>query len=99
MLADDVVGYGDGGGKAPSIPKPVYGKEKVARILVGSRRSLITEIRLAEINGQPGAVLLGHDGRPAVVVSLDIADDRIQTIHAVSNPDKLQHLEHYLFTD
>src|SRR5918999_2970186 len=24
MLADDVVAYGDGGGKAPSLPKPVY---------------------------------------------------------------------------
>lgn len=99
MLADDVVGYGDGGGKAPAFPKPVYGKENVARIFSRARRILITEIRQAEVNGQPGAVLFGPDGRPAVVLSLVIADDQVQSIHAVSNPDKLQHLERYLQTD
>jgi RNA polymerase sigma-70 factor (ECF subfamily) len=99
LLADDVVGYGDGGGKAPAFPKPVYGKEKVARIFSRGRRILITEIRRAEVNGQPGAVLFGPNGRPAVVLSLVIADDQVQSIHAVSNPDKLQHLERYLLTD
>lgn len=47
----------------------------------------------AEINGQPGAVLfLDHDGRVAFIVTLDIADDLVQTVRAVSNPDKLRHL-------
>lgn len=34
----------------------------------------------------------GADGRPADVVSLDIADDLVQTLRAVANPDKLRHL-------
>jgi RNA polymerase sigma-70 factor (ECF subfamily) len=95
MLAEDVVGYGDGGGKGPAVPKPVHGRDKIVR-LFGSRRfaiDTVAELRLAEINGQPGAVMYGQDGRPLVVVSLDIADDRVQAVRAVSNPDKLQHLE------
>src|ERR687892_985562 len=95
MLAEDVVGYGDGGGKGPAVPKPVHGRDKIVR-LFGSRRfaiDTVAELRLAEINGQPGAVLFGQDGRPLVVVSLDIADGRVQTVRAVSNPDKLRHLE------
>ena len=95
MLAEDVVGYGDGGGKGPAVPKPVHGRDKIVR-LFGSRRfaiDTVAELRLAEINGQPGAVMYGQDGRPLVVVSLDIADGRVQAVRAVSNPDKLQHLE------
>ena len=95
MLAEDVVGYGDGGGKGPAVPKPVHGRDKIVR-LFGSRRfaiDTVAELRLAEINGQPGAVMYGQDGRPLVVVSLDIADGRVQVVRAVSNPDKLQHLE------
>ena len=95
MLAEDVVGYGDGGGKGPAVPKPVHGRDKIVR-LFGSRRfaiDTVAELRLAEINGQPGAVMYGQDGRPLVVVSLDIADDRVQVVRAISNPDKLRHLE------
>jgi len=50
-------------------------------------------MRLAEVNGQPGAVFLGHDGRLVLVVSLDIAEGLVQTIRAISNPDKLHHLD------
>jgi RNA polymerase sigma-70 factor (ECF subfamily) len=49
-------------------------------------------MRLAEINGQPGALFFDPDGVPVVAVSLDIADDLVQTLHAVSNPEKLEHL-------
>src|ERR687895_89697 len=95
MLAEDAVGYGDGGGKGPAVPKPIHGRYKIVR-LFGSRRFAIDTVaglRLAEINGQPGAVMYGRDGRPLVVVSLDIADDQVQVVRAVSNPDKLRHLE------
>src|SRR4051812_40208917 len=34
-LAADVTVYGDGGGKAPSLPMPLVGAERVARALVG----------------------------------------------------------------
>jgi RNA polymerase sigma-70 factor (ECF subfamily) len=35
---------------------------------------------------------LDHDGRVVLVVSLDIADGQVQTIRAITNPDKLRHL-------
>jgi RNA polymerase sigma-70 factor, ECF subfamily len=96
LLAADVVAYGDGGGKAPAIPHPVYGRDRVARALGGGARFAarlgVSAMRLAVINGQPGALFLNHQGRPVLAVSLDIADDLVQTIRAVGNPEKLAHL-------
>jgi RNA polymerase sigma-70 factor, ECF subfamily len=97
LLAADVVAYGDGGGKAPAFPRPVYGREKVVRLLGNIRKTGarlgVTSIHPSEVNGQPGALLLDSEGRLLVVVSLDIADGVVQTVRAVSNPDKLQHLD------
>ena len=96
MLAADAVAYGDGGGKAPAFPRPVHGGDKVARLLLGAAsgadRLGVVELRPVEINGQPGALLFDRDDRPVVAIALDIADDRVQTIRAVSNPEKLHHL-------
>src|SRR5437762_6335806 len=36
LLAADVVVYGDGGGKAPSWTEPIYGRERVAKLMVGT---------------------------------------------------------------
>jgi RNA polymerase sigma-70 factor (ECF subfamily) len=96
MLAADVVAYADGGGKATAFPRPVYGRDKVLRVLRGPSargdRLSVSGMRLAEINGQPGALFLDPDGVPVVAVSLDIADGQVQALHAVSNPEKLEHL-------
>jgi RNA polymerase sigma-70 factor (ECF subfamily) len=96
MLAADVVAYADGGGKATAFPRPVHGRDKILRLLQGpgarGERLSVTGIRPAEINGQPGAILLGPDGVPVAAVSLDIADGQVQTLHFVSNPEKLEHL-------
>ena len=49
-------------------------------------------MRLAEINGEPGAVFLDADGEAKVAaVSLDVVDDQVQTLHAVSNPESSLH--------
>lgn len=37
-------------------------------------------------------MFLDAEGLPVVAVSLDIADGQVQTLHAVSNPEKLRHL-------
>jgi RNA polymerase sigma-70 factor (ECF subfamily) len=96
MLAADVVAYADGGGKATAFPRPVHGRDKILRLLQGpaasGARLSVTAIRPAEINGQPGAILLDQDGLPVAAVSLDIADGQVQTMHFVSNPEKLEHL-------
>jgi RNA polymerase sigma-70 factor, ECF subfamily len=95
MLAADVVAYGDGGGKAPSWPKPIYGCERVAKLIAGmmkqSRNFGLTH-RAAHINGQPGVMFLDDEDRIAAVMSVDVADGLVQTIRGVTNPDKLEHL-------
>jgi RNA polymerase sigma-70 factor (ECF subfamily) len=96
LLAADVVAYGDGGGKGPAFLRPVFGRDRVARLLAGFRARAeqlgVTSLQPAAINGQPGAVFFDPEGHPIAVVSLDIADDQVQAIRAVSNPDKLSHL-------
>jgi RNA polymerase sigma-70 factor (ECF subfamily) len=96
MLAADVVAYADGGGKGLAFPRPIYGREKVARVLSGpvgrGERLRIGGMRRAEINGQPGAIFFDPEGVPVVAVSVDVAEGQVQTLHAVSNPDKLAHL-------
>jgi RNA polymerase sigma-70 factor (ECF subfamily) len=49
-------------------------------------------IRLAWINGQPGAVAYDAQGRVISVVELDVADGVVHAIRAVVNPDKLGHI-------
>ena len=49
-------------------------------------------MRFVEVNGQPGALFVDIRGDVVAAVSLDIADGQVQTLHAVSNPEKLEHL-------
>jgi RNA polymerase sigma-70 factor, ECF subfamily len=97
LLAPDVVFYGDGGGKVRgAIPRPVYGRDRVTRLLLGFARirdDLALGVRLARVNGQPGAVFFAPDGSPYSVLSLDVADGAIVAIRSVVNPEKLRHIE------
>jgi RNA polymerase sigma-70 factor (TIGR02957 family) len=95
MLAPDVVLYGDGGGKTQVIRKPLVGRQGVTRLLVGLlRRGRIigASLRLAWVNGQPGAVMYDAEERVVCVVELEIADGVVQAIRSVVNPDKLGHV-------
>ena len=95
MLAADVVVYGDGGGKAPSWPKPIFGRERVAKLIAGTlaqARDVGVTFRAAHVNGQPGVMFLDDEGRIGAVMSVDVADGLVQTIRGITNPDKLAHL-------
>jgi ketosteroid isomerase-like protein len=95
MLAPDVVVQGDGGGKAQVARKPLAGRQRVMRQLVGlfrRGRVLGVSLRLAWVNGQPGAVVYDAEGRVLSVFALDVADGVVQAIRAVVNPDKLGHI-------
>jgi RNA polymerase sigma-70 factor (ECF subfamily) len=50
------------------------------------------QLRPAEINGQPEAITTDGEGRLVSVISLEIAEGRVQTIRGILNPDKLRHL-------
>jgi RNA polymerase sigma-70 factor (ECF subfamily) len=96
LLAHDVVFRGDGGGKVPAAARPIHGRAKVARALGAGLRTLTRlggfTMRREEINGQPGALFLDHEGRLISVTILDIADGQVQGVSAIVNPDKLRHL-------
>ena len=96
LLSADVVVYADGGGRAPAFPRPVHGRERAARVLLGGtaqgRKLGVVGLHVTTINGQPGAVFSDREGRTLGVITVDVADDQVQTIRAVTNPEKLRHL-------
>jgi len=98
LLAEDVVLYGDGGGQgAGGFRHALHGKATIGKLigpLLERTKQRGWTMHPAEVNGQPGCVWVDEAGDPMVVVSLDIAEDKIQTIRSVANPDKLRHLQH-----
>ncbi|WP_214404745.1 RNA polymerase sigma-70 factor [Pseudonocardia lacus] len=94
LLAADVQTLADGGGKGPALARPVVGAAKVSRLIAAFAPLLrgMAELEPCEVNHQPGAILRYRDGKVIAVVSVDVLDGRIQTIRAVINPDKLEHL-------
>ncbi|MDG4862215.1 RNA polymerase sigma factor SigJ [Streptomyces sp. T-3] len=96
MLAPDVTMWSDGGGKVRSGQlRPVQGREKVARLLVGyaARTTEELDIRYRHVNGDASAVVFA-EGSPYAVMVMDMTPegDQVQGIYTVLNPDKLSHL-------
>lgn len=97
ILAPEVTLWGDRGGKghAAKGPRPLHGRDKVARLLAaiapGSGKGL--DIAYRSVNGDPSAVLFAGD-TPYAVLVLDLTPDGDQVcgIYAVTNPDKLSHV-------
>jgi RNA polymerase sigma-70 factor, ECF subfamily len=86
---------GDGGGKARAIPAPMVGAERIARAFVAFARiagEWDARIEPVWVNGQPGFRSTAPDGRLINVLSVDVADGRVQRVLGVLNPDKLGHL-------
>jgi RNA polymerase sigma-70 factor (ECF subfamily) len=97
MLTEDVALHADGGGKVPAVARPVNGRERVARLLSTGVSSLLprygVRIEVSEVNGQPGALALDAEDRLVGVIALEVAEGRVQAVHTVVNPDKLQHFD------
>lgn len=89
--------HGDGGGRVRTIPRPVHGRAKVARVLLSGMRAAEPfgglSLRQVQVNGQPGAMASDTAGKLIAVVVLDIADGQIQAVRSIVNPDKLRHLD------
>ena len=96
LLAADVELHGDGGGKAPALARPIFGRERIVRTLGAWRRIVPriggVEFRVTRVNGRPGALTTTRDGRIINAMELEIAEGRIQAIRSIVNPDKLAHL-------
>jgi len=94
VLAMDCTAYNDGGGKAVSALRPVYGADRVARFMLGITRKapVGTLVEMAMINGEPG-LLTKVKGK--VVTAFTFALDEqglIYEIYTTRNPDKLKNI-------
>jgi len=90
VLADDVVVWTDGGGRAKAAPRPVVGPYRAARFLVHAARAgaagSVSEV--VPLNGQPG-VLLSQNGLVHTAIVLDVVHGQICGVRVVVNPEKL----------
>jgi RNA polymerase sigma-70 factor (ECF subfamily) len=95
LLAADVQLVGDGGGKTPGLARAITGARNVAQVLASLFPGLVRiDVRWErrEVNGQPGAIFRDRDNKVLFALVIDVLDGQLQTIRAVSNPDKLGHL-------
>lgn len=94
ILAPDVVVLSDGGGLRKSVPRPVVGADRVARLLtagwdtVGARLS----IEPVQVNGHP-ALLMRLAGELDGVMAARIEDGLVTGLYFVRNPEKLSRVE------
>ena len=93
LLADDAVLHGDGGGKALATKRPVVGAAAVAQFVIAVTRTVPAGATRAEIDrkGTPGLIVRAG-GRPLVAILIDTDGERIRSVFAVANPDKLEAL-------
>ncbi|MEU2926785.1 RNA polymerase sigma factor SigJ [Streptomyces sp. NPDC007251] len=96
ILAPEATLWTDGGGKAQAAPRPIRGREKVARALTGyaARSAAGLEFQHRDVNGD-AAVVVFEDGAPHAVMVMDLDPDgeRVSEVYLVTNPDKLATLE------
>jgi RNA polymerase sigma-70 factor (ECF subfamily) len=91
LMTEDVELIADGGGRATAAPKPIRGRNAVARFLMGIAHmgpEGWTGVPMP-VNGGPGIVARRGDGHPFAVLSLEVMDERITAVRIVLNPDKL----------
>ncbi|MEU8378159.1 RNA polymerase sigma-70 factor [Streptosporangium sp. NPDC048865] len=89
MLAEDVVAWADGGGKARAVRRPLVGREQVLRYLrvlaeYAGRIRLVPDM----VNGEL-ALVVYLDGRLSGVTAPEFDGDRVVAIRSIANPDKL----------
>lgn len=90
LLADDVVSYADGGGVVHASRKPLVGRARVAKALVGVAAKFWDGATFVEYdaNGAP-AVLMHQAGEPIVVATITASAGGVHEIFFVANPEKL----------
>ena len=97
ILAQDVVNYGDGGGKVLAALRPVVGIDAVMRLWLSLAHKAPADLSITfeEVNGQP-AVISWIGDRVYDVVSFEVVDGKIQAIRGILNPDKLTYIARQL---
>ena len=94
VLDPDVVMRSDGGGIRQAARKPLVGADRVSRALAALSRKYGegSEIRFADVNGDPGLVVADREADDMSVIAFTVDDGRITTVHMQRNPEKLRHV-------
>lgn len=95
VLADDVVFYADGGGRAPAVRQPLHGPVAVARFIVGLVRrgaSLHVRTERTNVNGEAALRVSNSDDETLSVLMLHADGGRVAVVGNQLNPEKLRHL-------
>lgn len=90
LLSPEVELHSDGGGLVRAPRRVIVGAEKVSRFFasIADRGPENPIVYLANVNGRL-AVVVDADGEPNTVLSIDIRDGRIVTVHLIASPEKL----------
>jgi RNA polymerase sigma-70 factor (ECF subfamily) len=91
VLAPDVIGWTDGGGRWRGRTDAVRGRERVAKQFLRFVRGFELRLVTMPINGEPGIVCFAGD-RLLAVIALDTRDGLITRFHGIANPDKLAYV-------
>ena len=94
VLAPDVVIISDSGGQAQAPRRPVYGQDKVARLLVGFAGRVPEGLTfgLEYFNGSVG-IVARIDGVPFAAMAVTVAEGAVQSLQLIVNPEKLAFLQ------
>ncbi|MGW7351665.1 RNA polymerase sigma factor SigJ [Streptomyces sp. NPDC054784] len=88
LLDPDAVFRGDGGGNVSALPRVLTGADAVARVLVAYHRRPPRAVHPADVNGEPGVVLVDATG-VLTVIALTVDAGRVTAVDVVRNPEKL----------
>jgi RNA polymerase sigma-70 factor (ECF subfamily) len=90
LLADDVIIYSDGGGKAVAALRPLVGVDSASRFLIGifKKRGPRVDVTRVRVNGQPGFAAFDA-GKLVTLWTMHFTDKRIRRCFLFRNPDKL----------
>jgi RNA polymerase sigma-70 factor (ECF subfamily) len=92
VLDPDVVLRSDGGAARPGLDRVIRGADAVAAQAKGFGRFTGTAKR-ALVNGVPGGVAWGPDGRPFAVVACTVRGGRIVEMDILADPERLRGLD------
>ncbi|MGW2422576.1 RNA polymerase sigma-70 factor [Streptomyces sp. NPDC001709] len=97
LLAAEVTYWGDGGGKVSAARRPIEGREKVVRFLVGGAARFTggLDFAVAEVNGASALVTWAGDVLVGVA-AFELRDGLIAHVRTVVNPDKLAYMQRQL---
>jgi RNA polymerase sigma-70 factor (ECF subfamily) len=94
VLAQDAVFVSDGGGRVTAVPKPLHGRDLIAKVLIGFTRNYDKTrygMRPSLVNGMPGFIVYTTEGAPVQTIALEGGPDGlIKAIYITRNPEKLQ---------